>query len=373
MNLLIDTGHPAHVHLFKNLAIQMQEKGHYVFFSCKKDKAIIDLLKACGFPYISLGKKHKGLLIKYFMTILHLIRLWRLVVSKKIDIGIGVSGLISFISAWSKMQSICLDDDDSLIAPLFARSIRNADTILTPSALRHDKRGKNHIAYDGYHELAYLHPVNFTPDKNVLKESGLKEGEKFFLLRFNAFKAHHDVGEYGLNTVQKQQLIEILKPHAKVFISSEINDPAFSEYKLNISPEKIHSLMYYAEMFIGDSQSMTSEAAVLGTPALKCNTFAGRLSIPNELENKYELCYSFHPRDFDKMLNKIQELLEKSTLDTEFQARRQKMLSEKIDVTAFMVWFIENYPESIQIMKDDAEFQMRSRVQDTGSQGRVED
>jgi len=366
MNLLIDIGHPAHAHLFKHLAEKLQEKGHRVYFSTKKVKSVENLLDAYGFQYTSLGRKYKGLFVKYLMTSIHLFKLWRLVISKKIDIGIGVSSLISFISAWSKMQSICLDDDDSSVTPLFARSIRNADAILTPSALSHDSRGPNHICYPGYHELAYLHPNQFTPDPLVLKELGIENNERFFLLRFNAFKAHHDVGEYGLNTVQKQQLIEILKPHAKVFISSEINDPAFSEYKLNISPEKIHSLMYYAEMLIGDSQSMTSEAAVLGTPALKCNTFAGRLSIPNELENKYELCYSFHRRDFDKMLNKIQELLEKPTLETEFQSRRQKMLSEKIDVTAFMVWFIENYPESKKIMKDDAEFQMRSRVPDTG-------
>ena len=58
-----------------------------------------------------------------------------------------------------------------------------------------------------------------------------------------------------------------------------------------IPPESIHSLLYYAKMFIGDSQTMTTEAAILGTPALKCNTFAGKLSVPNELEEKYNLCY----------------------------------------------------------------------------------
>lgn len=361
MNLLIDIGHPAHVHLFKNLALQMQEKGHYVFFSCKRDKAIIDLLEAYGFSYISLGKKYKGLLIKYFMTALHLLRLWRLVVSKKIDIGIGVSGLIALVSGYTKMQSICLDDDDSPATPLFARSIQNANVILTPSALSHDSRGPNHICYPGYHELAYLHPNQFTPGPQVLKELGIENKERFFLLRFNAFKAHHDVGEHGLSQIQKEQLITLLETKGKVFISSENENVSFSKNKITTPPDKIHSVLHYASLVVGDSQTMTSEAAVVGTPALKCNTFAGRLSIPNELENKYGLCYSYHPVDFDKMIHKIEELLLVQDLQSKFQQRRQKMLTEKIDVTAFMVWFLENYPESIRIMKEDPEYQLRFR------------
>ena len=42
-------------------------------------------------------------------------------------------------------------------------------------------------------------------------------------------------------------------------------------------------------MFIGDSQTMTSEAAVLGVPSLRCNSFAGRISYINEQEFKYGL------------------------------------------------------------------------------------
>ncbi len=48
------------------------------------------------------------------------------------------------------------------------------------------------LFYPGYHELAYLHPRRFTPDRGVLAEAGISEGERYFVLRFNAFKAHHD-------------------------------------------------------------------------------------------------------------------------------------------------------------------------------------
>jgi hypothetical protein len=46
-------------------------------------------------------------------------------------------------------------------------------------------------------------------------------------------------------------------------------------------------------------------------------------------------------------------------LREEFQARRQKMLADKIDVAAFFTWFIENYPESAKIMKETPDYQYK--------------
>jgi len=35
------------------------------------------------------------------------------------------------------------------------------------------------------------------------------------------------------------------------------------------------------------------------------------------------------------------------------------MLADKIDVTAFFVWFIENYPDSAKIMKENPDYQYK--------------
>jgi len=75
------------------------------------------------------------------------------------------------------------------------------------------------------------------------------------------------------------------------------------------------------------------------------------------LENNYQLCYSFLPDDADKFFLKIDELLGIKNLKSEFKIRRERLLSEKIDVTAFYVWFIENYPKSVEILKENPEFQ----------------
>jgi len=280
-----------------------------------------------------------------------------LVISNKIEIGFSSSLTITHISRITGMKSIFLDDDDDVVEPLIVKYAHPyANVVLSPECTT--RACPNKILYRGYHELAYLHPNRFTPDSSVLKEIGLKEGDAYFVLRFNAFKAHHDVGVQGLSIENKRILINYLEQKGKVFITTERNiDDEFKKYQLLLSPEKVHSLIYYASMLIGDSQTMTSEAAVLGTPAIRSNSFVGQISYLEEEEHKYRLTYGFLPDKFDVMLLKIEELLSSSNLKETWQKRRMKMLKDKIDVTAFYVWFIENYPDSKQIMKENPNFQ----------------
>ena len=256
------------------------------------------------------------------------------------------------------MKSIGFDDDDMVVTPVFARYANKASVIFTPSSLAHERRGENHLVYNGFHELAYLHPNWFIPDDRIFDVLGIEKDTDYFLLRFNSFEAHHDIGHGGMSYSQKMELVKKLEKHGRVFISSEkAIDPAFESYKLPDRPELMHSFLAFAKMYVGESQTMTSEAAVLGTPALKCNTFAGRLSIPNELEERYGLCYSFLPGDYGKMLSKIYELLAIPDLKGEWKTRKGKMLEDKIDVTGFLAWFIESYPESVSTIKENPEFQ----------------
>ena len=66
---------------------------------------------------------------------------------------------------------------------------------------------------------------------------------------------------------------------------------------------------------------------------------------------------AFYLNNQKSCLKKIEELLNTQNLKQEFQNRRQKMLADKIDVTAFMVWFVENYSQSVKIMKENPDYQ----------------
>ncbi len=358
MNILFEINHPGHIHLFRNLAGELDKKGMKSYFLIKSEPVIEHLAQHYRLRFTKIGSKGKGLFLKYFYQFFFLLKTILIVKKIKPTVGLGVSMNLPMVSRFTKMKSIGFDDDDMEVTPVFARYANKASIILTPSSLAKENRGENHISYNGFHELAYLHPNRFNPDPEVFEILGINENTEYFIVRFNSFKAHHDIGQKGMTYEQKKELVSKLENHGKVFISTEAGiDPAFDSYLLPDRPEMMHSILAYAKMYIGESQTMTSEAAVLGTPAIKCNTFAGRLSVPNELEQKYGLCYSFLPGEFDKMLQKIDELLAIPDLKQEWQIRREKMLTGKIDVTAFLVWFVVNYPDSVNIMKADPEYQ----------------
>ena len=359
MNILMDIAHPAHVHLLRNTYFKLVEKGHNVFVTVKEIPAAINLLDRYQIPYIHLGGKRDSLVGKAILQFKYNFTIWKLVIAEKIDIGFCSSMTIAHISRISRMKSVLLDDDDDEVEPLYVKYAHPyANTILSPDCLK--RKSSKTIYYSGYHELAYLHPRRFSPDSDVLSDIGLKESDIYYLLRFNAFKAHHDSGVKGLSPDDKRKLIQTLEKTGKVFITTESEiDEEFRKYQLKVSPEKVHSLIYYASMLIGDSQTMTSEAAVLGTPAIRCNTFVGRISYLEEEQHKYGLTYGFRPENSNAMFAKIEELLALTDLKKEWQRRRQKMLVDKIDVTAFQVWFIENYPESARIMKENPDYQYR--------------
>ncbi len=361
MNILVDIGHPAHVHLMKYTIRELQKDGHKVIITTKDVPIIIRLLEREGFNYISLGKKGNGLFYKLLFQLKFYAKMLYIIRKENIQIGTGTSMTIPLLSKLSKMKSINMDDDDDEVQSISVRFAHPfSDVRLTPDALIGHRKSSSAIFYAGYHELAYLHPKRFIPDESVLKKCGLKKGDVFFIMRFVAFQAYHDDGQFGLSKKQKEQIVNFLSRYGRVIITSEQElDPDFEPYRLPVPPEEIHSLMAYATLFIGDSQTMTSEAAILGVPAVKCNTFAGKLSVPNELENKYGLCYSYQPDDFERFFQRIKSLVESPDTQKEWKEKRNHFLRDKIDVTAFFSWFIESYPDSFRIMKENPDYQWR--------------
>ncbi len=349
MNILIDIGHPGHVHLLHGVAEEMKSRGHHLFYSVREIPVAKRLMEHYGMtPWVDLGGKKDNLLGKA-QTVLHQdLVLLKFVRRNHIDIGLSSGLVLSHVSRLTSMKAFMFDDDDDAAEPLIVKyGHPMTHIVFTPNCIQRET--KRAIYYVGTHEVAYLHPNRFTPDPTVLQHAGLAKGERFFIMRFVALKGHHDVGQQGLTLGQKQQLVEVLKPHGRVIITSErAIEPEFEQYRLPVPPEEIHSLMAYSSMFVGDSQTMTSEAAVLGVPALKCNTFAGRLSVPNMLEDKYGLCYAYTPDRFGEMLDHIQQLLARDPeeLKNEWQTKRQRMLQEMIDPTEFFVNYIESNKSS---------------------------
>lgn len=114
--------------------------------------------------------------------------------------------------------------------------------------------------------------------------------------------------------------------------------------KINIPSHKLHDALAFASLFIGEGATMASECAMLGTPAIYVNTL--KLGYINELEDKYGLITTF--KNSQSVLEKAIETI--TTNDEYYNQKNKKMLNDNIDPTAFMVLFIEKFPESVNLM-----------------------
>ncbi len=362
MKYLFHLGHPAHFHLFKNVISDLKDKDNQVAVLIKKKDLLEELLKESKIEYYNLlpkGRKDNKLGIALGMIETDL-KLLRFSLSYKPDIMIGTSYAISHVGKLLNIPSINVNEDDFDVVPLYCKlSYPWASAIITPIVCKTGKWRYKTINYSGYHELAYLHPHYFTPDKSVV--SRYFDPEKpYFIIRFAKLTAYHDEGIKGIDRQKAKQIIEILKPYGDIYITSERSlEQEFEKYRMNIDPLDIHHVMAFAQLYIGDSQTMAAEAGLLGTPFVRFNDFVGRISYLAELEDNYHLGFGIPSSDENKLIPKISEMLQTPNLRAIYAERHNKMLTEKIDVTAFLVWFIENYPESFKIMKETPDYQLR--------------
>lgn len=360
MNILIYAGHPAQYHFFKNIIRILKSNGHAVLLLIKTKDVLEELVIHDGFDYINIqpiARKNNP----FSILMASFIRTWkvmRLAIKHKTDVLIGTDSSIAQAGFLTRKHAITtLEDDYDVISRLADLSYPYTKTILVPTACSVGQWESKKIGYEGYMKLAYLHPNRFTPDVEI--KNKYIQTDKYCILRLAQLTAHHDVGMKGLNAILVNNLIQIILTKGfQVFISSEAEiDEGLLHYQLKINHHDMHHVLAFATLLISDSQSMSVEAAMLGVPSIRYSDFAGRISVLEELEQKYHLTYGVKTSEKARLLKLTTSLLANAEIGNQFQGYRRKMLDEQVDVTAFMVWFVEHYPESIDIMKENPAFQ----------------
>lgn len=338
MNILIDIGHPAHVHLFRCFAHDMLEAGNKVLFTCRDKEFEIALLEAEGFDYKCFGKKYKSTFGKLWGLLKFDWKELRTCWKFKPDVLLSHGSMYAAHAAWLYGKPhISFEDtynfEQIRLYEPFTKAILTGD-------YEHPFISKKEIHYAGYHELAYLHPRRFSPDGSVLEELGVKEGEKYCLLRFVSWNATHDKGHKGMTLENKFKAVREFLNYGKVFISSEKELPdELKKYKLPTAPEKVHSVMAYATMIFGESATMVSEGVVLGVPGVYMDN-TGRYYTA-EQEKNYGMCFNFSESEEDqvKAIRKGVEIMSEGVDLSGYDRLR----NDKIDVTGFLETVVGDY------------------------------
>lgn len=384
MKVLFMISHPAHFWMFKYTIDNLKRDGHKVVIVIRPKDVLEQLCVNAGIDFYKVKNRPKkwgmfGLaifLIEKIFEVLHIAR------KEKPDILIGSDGVLAVVGKLIRKPAFeCYEDDAEAIA-LYAKMFFPIYTgVICPECCSAWKWADKKIAYPSYHELGYLHPNQFTPSREKVEQYGIDTSKPYILVRFAQLTAHHDVGIHGINTEIAERMIEMLKQHGRIYITSErLLEPQFEQYRIHINPLDMHHVMAFASLYIGDSQTMAAEAGVVGTPFVRLNDFVGRLSYLHELEAPtdftprsdgyvpkidahvpddvhYSLGYGHKTADVEGFFASIQRWLDTQDRKAICAERRAKMLSEKVDYAKFLTWFIEKYPESVaKTKKADKEF-----------------
>lgn len=356
---------PAQVHFYRNIIKALEQKGieaHVAARDYGETVPLLEDLKIDHFVYSRPTSSKFGKIASMPSDVIRATRWF-----DRFDIGliIGFGVIDVFTSVLRGVPNLIFSDSEPMIDAShfytlqFKAFMPFVDNIITPSYFRQDL-GRNHLKVKSLKEMAYLHPSYFAPDDSIYDLLSLSKGEPYVILRFNAFDAVHDLGIGGFSDNDKGELVRRLEEHCAVFISSENGVPSDLRSRvIKVPKSRIHDALYYAQMLVTDTQTMATEAAILGTPTVRCNSFVGPKDMGNfiELEKNFDLIVNLsRPRD---AIERAEELVEDEGAKADWRRKRGRLLNEYVDITALMTWLITNYPLNMKRLIDHPDMQRK--------------
>jgi predicted glycosyltransferase len=330
------------------------KKKQHDFLISARDKDITHyLLNHYNIPFVSRGKGRQSFIGKFYNIITADIQLLKFAREFQPDIFLSFgSAYASHVSTLLRKPHIAFDDTENAVFE-HIMYVPFTNIILTPQYFRKDF-GQKHILFDGTMDSCYLNPKYFFAEDTVYDLLGLDKHEPYIIMRFVSWEA-----QKGLSNEDKRFLVNELSKFSKILISSEDKLPQELEaYKLNILPEKMHDALYFAIAYIGESTTMATESATLGTLSFCSNSRTKYFGIFDEFY-KHNLITNIYNSDLKEIVKKISEFKNSEVLREKQKLNHSNYLKGKIDVTSFMVWFVENYPHSNKILKDNPHYQYK--------------
>ncbi|KXS41629.1 MAG: hypothetical protein AWU59_2007 [Methanolobus sp. T82-4] len=337
MKILLDIGHPKDVNVFKDVINELEHRNHQVKVFARAKENTQRMLNDLGIDYY-LCPYYTNILGKAFGIPINDIRLFNFARKFKPDIFVSPGSPYSaHVSRILRRPHVAFPDTE-IAGFVMKLAFPFTDKIYTSNSF-YLNLGSKQSRFEGYYELAYLHPSYFTPDRNVLDKYDLEEG--YIVLRLSALASHHDIGAKGFSFESEddlKKLILLFEKYGKVIIFSETNDwPLIEEHKIDIDPADLHHILYFSKLYIGEGATMASESAILGVPSIYVsNTRRGYL---DELEKRYGLCYTIE--DKNNAIEKALTLLQDKNLNSNWRVKTVKLYNETTDIVKYITEAIE--------------------------------
>lgn len=326
MKYIFELNHPKHYYQFKYVMQMLKNDGHDVLVLARDKDVLLNVLQEEGVHYEIFGL-HKKKMIDKIIGSFSLLRNYSKIVKRyKPDVIVSKASLFGALMANRYRAKSVIFPDSEVVALTNKHVVPRCTKVVTPENFTLDF-GEKHVRAKGVFEDCYLAPTVFSPDESIAERYGLKK--PYAVFRFVGWYANHDVNNSGFTLEEKIKLVNAAEPYMTVYISSEKELPEeLANYKLPTPASAIHSVLASADLYLGDSQTMATEAALLGAPAIRSNSFVGENDMSNfkMLEQKYGMLRNI--ASFDEVLKTVNDFAAKS--------RKEEWLQKK-----------ENYYKSV--------------------------
>ena len=268
ISVVVDITHYPHVNFYKQAIKVLRGKNMDVQIILRpRGKLIYIFQKECpDVPFVLIGQHRKTLSGKMFDLVERDIFLLRYLSMNKFDIGTGGGINLAHITHFFGKPSVIFTDDVEYKLPYYLCK-PFATWVVMPKCI--PAQGKNLLKYNGFKELAHLHPNNFTPNKNALELYNLNPYEYVFIREVSSASLNYQKIEMGrlskmldylrqkglkiLLSIEDKRLVNLFKDHC-IILKEPVDD--------------IHSLLHFASFTLASGDSMARESCLLGTPAI---------------------------------------------------------------------------------------------------------
>lgn len=326
MKYIFELNHPKHYYQFKAVMKTLEQNGHSILVLARDKDVLLKVLEEECVPYKVFGKHNKSMARKVLGTFSLLRNYKKIARQFNPDVIVSKASYYGCFTAKRLHKKSVIFPDSEVVKVTNKYVVPLCTKVVTPENFTLDY-GKKHIRVKGFFENCYLAPSVFSSDGSVVEQYNLHK--PYAVFRFVGWFANHDVKNSGFSLEEKVQMVKAVEPYMTVYISSEKDLPdELAKYKLPTPASSIHSVLSFADLYLGDSQTMATEAALLGTPAIRSNSFVGENDMSNfkMLEQKYGLLRNV--AGFDNVLNLLKEWAS-SSRKAEWQ-EKQKLYFESV-------------------------------------------
>ena len=338
MKYIFELNHPKHYYQFKYVMQILKSRGHEISVLARDKDVLLNVLQEEHVGYTVFGKHRKTMLSKVLGTFGLMFKYIAIVKEQRPDVFVSKASWYGSAMAKIFHKKSVIFPDSEVVKVTNRYVVPMCTKVITPDSFRLDY-GSKHYRIKGIFEDCYLSPHVFQADEAVIEKYGLKR--PYAVVRFVGWFANHDVGKSGFNQREKEELVQAISKNMNVYISSENDLPdELGPYRLPTPASVIHDVLSFADLYIGDSQTMASEAALLGTPAIRSNSFVGPNDMSNfiMLQEKYGLLYNVaEPAEAISLATDMS----KNSRKVEWMEKRDKYYAQVGDCNAQIVELIE--------------------------------